>query len=314
MKFSEFIQKVDRRYIYIIVALCVILPLVFPLALPTYTTTPVEDLYLHIDAIAGRDDMAIILDFYHDPATMPELYPMEIAILRHCFARNIKVFTLSFFPTGAPIAEMAISEVKEDFPDIQPDVDYCNFGYKPVQLTIPIILGMGEDIVKTIETNAAGLSLENLPVMENIKNYDNIQVVIETTGSSYGYKWFTYARPRFGLDVATGVTAVSAAETYPYLQTGQLIGMLGGLKGAAEYEELVDAFAMNNISFSTKRARDLRWRTQQYDFSGTPYKYKVARIGMDAQAIVHILILVFIILGNIGYFLSRREEKRKMVK
>lgn len=179
---------------------------------------------------------------------------------------------------------------------------------------LPIILGMGEDITKTIETNAAGLSLENLPIMENIKNYSNIQVVIETTGSSYGYKWFTYARPRFGLDVATGVTAVSAADTYPYLQTGQLIGMLGGLKGAAEYEELVETFAMNNLDFSVKLARDTEWRTQQYDFSETPYKYKTARIGMDAQAMAHLLIIVFIILGNIGYFLGRREEKRKIVK
>jgi len=35
---------------------------------------------------------------------------------------------------------------------------------------------------------------------------------------------------------------------------------------------------------------------------------------MDAQAIVHVLIILFIILGNIGYFLDRRAQKKQFGK
>ncbi len=311
MKFSETIQKVDRRYIYIVVALAVIIPLIFPLGLKTYTTTPVEDLYRHIDAIAGRDDKAILIDFLHDPSVMPELYPMEIALMKHCFARKIKLFAISWMPTGAPIIEMALSEVKEDFPDIKVNVDYCNFGFKPWALTIPIILGMGDDIAKAVETNSEGSKLEDLPIMKNIKNYDNIQIVMQISGSTSGYLWYTYARPRFGVDVGVGVTAVMAADVYPYLQTGQLLGSMGGLKGAAEYEKLVDVFAMQGLDYSKKKARDIAWSSKQYSLSNIPYKYKKARIGMDAQAVVHVLIILFIIIGNIGYFLDKRAEKKR---
>lgn len=314
MKFSESIQKLDRRYIYIVVALAVIIPLIFPLGLKTYLTTPVEDLYKHIDEISGRDDMAILIDFVQSPSTMPELYPMDIAILRHCFQRKIKVFTISYLPQGAAIVEMALSEVKEDFPEIKQDVDYCNFGYKSGYMFLPIVLGMGDDIAKAVETNSEGNMLENLPIMEKIKNYDNIQVIIEITGSAAGILYIIYARGKFGVDVGVGVTAVSAADVYPYLQTGQLIGSLGGLKGAAEYEELVQTFAMQNLDYSKKNARDVDWREKQYSLSDVPYKYKKARVGMDTQAVVHVLIILFIVIGNIGYFIEKRTEKHKYVK
>lgn len=314
MKFSEAIQKLDRRYIYIIVALAVILPLVFPLGFQTYMTTPVENLYVHIDEAARKDNKVILLDFAQSPSTLPELYPMDIAILRHCFLRDIKVFTISYFPQGAAIMEMALAEVKEDFPEIKPNVNYCNFGYRTWGMRLPIILGMGDDIAKAVETNSEGAMLENLPIMKNIKNYDNIQVIVEITGSTAGLTYITYARGKFGADVGVGVTAVSAADLYPYLQTGQLVGSLGGLKGAAEYEELVETFAVHDIEFSKKNARDTKWRSNQFKLADVPYKYKRARIGMDAQAVVHVLIILFIIVGNIGYFLDKRKTKQKYVK
>lgn len=314
MKFSESIQNIDRRYIYIVVALSVIIPLIFPLGLKTYTTTPVEDLYRHVDAITGRDDMAILIDFAQSPSTLPELYPMDIAIIRHCFERKIKLFTISFFPQGAAIIELCLSEVKESFPDIRADVDYCNLGFKPWGLRLPIMLGMGDDIAKAVETNSEGRKLENLTIMKEIKNYDNIQVVVQISGSAMGQAWITYARAKFGVDVAVGLTAVMAADVYPYLQTGQFIGSLGGLKGAAEYEQLVDVFAMNGLDFSKKKARNTEWSSQKHSLSDISYKYKKARIGMDAQAVVHILIILFIILGNIGYFIDKRKQKQKYIK
>jgi len=176
---------------------------------------------------------------------------------------------------------------------------------------------------------------------------------------------------------------------YPYLQSGQLIGMLSGLKGAAEYEKLVDVFAAyrepgrdysikkdaegNKLlpgrpfgreildDESTKRLIKITTQTKaefypeeftaflakypdhqallnslKQDVDGkividvteitaeqrnqmgdilyqeinrltynTPYKFKVARIGMNAQSVAHIMIIVFIILGNVGYFIQK---------
>jgi len=82
---------------------------------------------------------------------------------------------------------------------------------------------------------------------------------------------------RYRVRLASGTTAVAAPPFYPYVQSGQLVGLLGGLKGAAEYEGLVGA-------------------------TGD------ATRGMDAQSIVHALIVFFILLGNVVYLMERRAR------
>jgi hypothetical protein len=324
---------------------------------------------------------------------MSELYPMEIAIIRHCFERNIKVFALSFLTSGAPIIDYAFNSVKEEYPDIKSGVDYCNFGYKPQPMAI--VLGMGDNIANAVNTDAEGRKLESLPIMKGINNYNEMNLVVEFSGSTAGTYWIYYARPKFGVNVALGVTAVMAADEYPYLQSGQLIGMLSGLKGAAEYEKLVDVFAayrdpkvdyrvkmdaegnkiipgrpfgkevlndegtkkLINITTQTKAeftpadyaafvakypeekaifdslkelegekiiidvskiTPELRNQMGEYAYReinqlthNINYKFKVARIGMNAQSVAHIMIIVFIIMGNIGYFIQKSKVVEK---
>ena len=387
LTFFERIQRLDRSWIYIVVALAIFIPLMIPYNSDNVTSPPTENVYQMVDSFAGREDRAILMSFFHAASTMPELYPMQIAILRHCFERNVKVFFLSFLPTGAPIIDMAINSVKEEYPNIKSGTDYCNFGYIPSALIMPTIIGMGDDIATAVPTDAEGRKVENLPIMKGINNYSEMNLVVEFSGSVAGGYWLTYARPKFGTNIAVGVTAVMAADEYPYLQTGQFIGMLAGLKGAAEYEKLVDVFASyrapgdvmnpytdaegNKVlpgrSFSDDvlekpEVQDLIKITTQTEAKFTPaefqkfvqtyseedrakldqakqeadgkividvsqlkedefapatwdalnrmtrntlYKFKVARIGMNAQSVAHIMIIVFILIGNIGYFIQK---------
>ena len=393
MNFFERLQQLDRRWIYIVVALAIIIPLMIPYNSDNVTSPPTENVYQMVDSFAGREDRAILMSFYHDASTMPELYPMQIAILRHCFERNVKVFMLSFLPTGAPIIDMAINSVKEEYPEIKSGTDYCNFGYIPATLAMPTIIGMGDNIATAVPTDAEGRKTENLPIMKGINNYSELNLVIEFSGSVAGGMWLTYARPKFGTNIAVGVTAVMAADEYPYLQTGQFIGMLAGLKGAAEYEKLVEVFAAYRApgarqkpyvdaegkkiipgrSFSKdvlakpeiqdlikitpqtqarftpaefqaflanyppeEQAKLTQAKTQSGDkividvsklkadnFSrdawseltrltrNTIYTFKVARIGMNAQSVAHIMIIVFIVIGNIGYFIQKARTAKK---
>jgi hypothetical protein len=80
------------------------------------------------------------------------------------------------------------------------------------------------------------------------------------------------------MPLALGVTGVMAADYYPYLQSGQIFGLIPGIKGAAEYEALT--------------------RYKGEGLKSIPY-----------QTASHIIILAFIIISNIGYFASRRREK-----
>ena len=81
----------------------------------------------------------------------------------------------------------------------------------------------------------------------------------------------------FGVPIGCGCTAVSAPTLYTYLQTNQMVGMLGGLKGAADYETLV----------GIKGGQAVR--------------------GMAPQSVAHLVIILFIIIGNVAYFSQRKK-------
>ena len=87
--------------------------------------------------------------------------------------------------------------------------------------------------------------------------------------------------------MGVGVAAVVAPQLYPYYPA-QVVGILGGVKGAAEYE---------------------------YTFKEAYPKYKDMETPglemMGPQTLAHVVIMSFIVIGNIIYFRSRRQEKRK---
>jgi hypothetical protein len=69
-------------------------------------------------------------------------------------------------------------------------------------------------------------------------------------------------------------------QNEPYYQSGQLAGLLSGLRCAAEYEVR----------------------------SGHPGR---AAAGMDAQSLGHVVIILAICLGNLAYFLNARSKGGK---
>ncbi len=276
------ILKADRRYVFGLVFLCVLIPLLLPLGLPTSVTKPVQDLYDEVDKIPPNGP-PLLLSFDFDPSTEPELYPMVLAVLRHCFAKNIRVIGMVLFPPGGVgLAERAISQAAGEYGK-QSGVDYTFLGFLPGYSAV--ILSMGEDIHRTFPQDHRGVDMDSLPMMGDVQNYDDIPLLISVSGSAVPLAWLIFAGSRYHQEIGCGTTAVSAAQYYPYLQTGQFVGMLGGLKGAAEYEYLIE-----KAGFTKAR--------------------KTASIGMDAQSIVHLMIIFLIVLGNIAYFSVRRKTKK----
>lgn len=275
-------MNIDRRWIYLLVGICVIIPLIRPIGLPTFTTPYTQALFDYIDKIPS-DGPAVLISFDFDPSTAPELLPMAQAILRHCFFKDINVLCLGLYPTYIGMIDMALSNVKDDY-GAKSGEDFVFLPYVPG--VTAVMLSIGEDIKRTFGRDYYGVSLDSLPMMRHIRNYDDVALVVSISASALPRSWAVLVGTSYHVKVGVGTTAVSAAEYYSWLQTGQFVGMLGGLKGAAEYEDLIEASG--------------------YTKKGTR---KIAAMGMDAQSFVHILMIVLIIIGNIAYFnLSKKTR------
>ena len=119
--------------------------------------------------------------------------------------------------------------------------------------------------------------------MRNIHNYGQIGIVVAITRVDSPLWYVQLAQTKFGVKVGGGCTAVSTPDLYPYFETRQLSGIMGGMRGAADYESLVE---------------------EKYHSGGRMR----ATEGMGAQSIAHVVIIVFVLLGNLGYFLGKRRS------
>lgn len=279
MKFLEKLGKIDRRIIYLILGLVVIVPLIKPLELPVFYSHPVKSLFDFIEK--QPEGACILLSMDYDPTVLPECHPMAKAIVRHAFAKNLKVIGLTLNPAGTGLALEVMTDIPKEY-NKKYGEDYVFLGFRP-DITATI-LGFGEDIRRIFPLDYYGNRTDTLLLIQRVRNYDDIALAISIAGSGIPVSWIYYARGRYGQDVAAGVTAVMAADFYPYLRTGQFVGLLGGMKGAAEYEKMVYGHGYTD-------------------------KKGLATSGMDAISLSHILIIIFVIIGNISFIAMLKRRK-----
>jgi len=279
MRFFELLLRIDRKIVFIVMAVLVLIPLVRPLGLGVKSGPRARALFDAVEAIEQGKTLLISVDF--DPASMPELYPMLTALMRHALARDVKVLLCGLWVTGAGLADQAVSTIPKEYgKEYGRDVVYL--GWKAG--VDAVILGMGENIKNVFPMDYYGHSLDSLPMMSAVTRLRDIPLIVALSAGTPGYTdWLLFAQSRYGMRVGAGVTAVSAADAYPYLQSGQLTGLLAGMKGAAEYEVMVQK-------------------------KGYSHAYMPAVAAMDSQSLAHVVIMVLVVIGNVAYFATRKRR------
>ena len=238
-----------------------------------------------IEDLKHNEKGVVLICFDFDAGCDAEMTPQVATILRHCFSRGVKVL----INTGGnvmsqPLAQQTINKAVEDgqrvdppYPLMESGKDYVFLGFRPN--AFQLYLQMGESIISAYETDYSGKDLATMPIMEHIRDFRAIDCVV--TVSAYvgaPETWITVGNAKFGKKVILGGGAIGASDYYPFLQSGQICGLLPGLRGAAEYES-----ALNCPDIGSKR--------------------------MWSQLYTHALAIFLIILGNIEYFFSPRRRK-----
>jgi hypothetical protein len=273
-RFHQRIMDVDRRIIFLCVAAAVALPLIFPLNIPVGSSREANAYYAAMEALAPGD--VIIFSFDYEPDTMAELDPMSLATLRHAFRKDARVIALTNYAGGPGIAERILGQAAAEYGKVY-GRDYVFLGYNPDYSAT--MLRMGESIQATFPTDHYRSPTRELPLLAEADRYADVELLVTVTASALAEYWIIWAGGNYQQKIITGNTAIQAVLIYPFFQTGQLAGFLGGLKGAAEYETLIA-------------------------IEGAAVR------GMDAQSMAHLLIVLFIVLGNVGFFLKKRAERQ----
>jgi hypothetical protein len=286
----ERLGAVDRRWIFLFIAVAVSIPLALRRPASVAPSPIVQDLFDAIDSLPAGSRVVLSLDYA--PSTVPENDPMAHAVARHVLKKNQKLYVMTLWSTGPPLIRRLLDEVVTvDFPDLVYGEDYVNLGYKVGNQGV--IHSITTDFRGQF-TSDAGYGEENpvravdeVPMLEGITVLGDFDFVVPI-GSGYpGVKeWVQFGGDPVGIPIGGGVTAVEAPLLYPYYPK-QLQGLMGGLLGAAEYEALL----ISHFPEFEEAAR-------------------VALVRMFPQTVAHLVIVVFVVLGNISYFLTRARTRK----
>jgi hypothetical protein len=271
--FWEKMQAIDRRIIFLFVAAGVIIPLIVTLDMGVRVTEIVKGIHKKVEDLEPGSPILIAADF--DPSAKEELYPMLEAVLYHCFKKNHRVVAVTLWPGAAGLIKQALKDQAKEFNKVNGE-DYVFLGFKTGGPAV--VLSMGQDLKNTFPEIDNKPSAQ-IPVLNDINRLADFSYVIAISAGAPGIdEWIIYGSEKYGFKLGGGCTGVMATQYFPYLNAKQINGLMGGLKGAAEYEDLV------------KRP-------------------STAMKSMDAQAVTHLVIIAFIILGNIAYFSTRKTKK-----
>jgi len=266
------LSRIDRRLLFVIILICVVVPLLLGARMKMSVTPPVRGLYEAIDALPPGSVVWLAADY--DPGSMPELYPMNLAFVEHLMSRDVKVISASLWAPGPPLSQRVLETVAPEYGK-QYGIDYVNLGFKEGREAV--MVSTAEDMRSTFPYDFYGTAWDSIPMLEGIRNLTDLEMIVCVSAGYPGLKeWIQQIATRYDITVGGGCTAVTGPEMYPYIQSGQLVGLLAGMKGAAEYEQMLKRPGLG-----------------------------VA--GMVAQSWVHLMVVVFIVFANVVFIIEKRK-------
>ena len=291
---------IDRRIIFLVILLALSIPIFLHMKIDIGVTKEVRTFYNAIEALPAGS--CILVSFDYDPGSEPELQPMAETGFRHLIKNHIKFAIIGLWPQGPMQANRALFTINQakgkyiyengdsllvgrDIIVVENDTirygkDFINLGFQSGNELV--IQRMGSSIQAVFPNDGRyGRPVNTYPIMSGLARLSSFDFIFNLSAGYPGtVEWVQFAVDRFHVPCGAGNTAVQAPQVYPYLDSGQLTGLMGGMKGGAEYEKLTGFLAK-------------------------------ATMAMVSQTAAHIFVVLFIVIGNLAYFVTRgKGEKR----
>lgn len=304
------LQKIDRRWIYLTLAIACAVPFVWPVKLsvmPSRETKGVYDTIQHFSDTCARDSegrtkKVVLMDSTWDAGSLGENQGQAEAVIDHMFREKIPFILVSLGNDKAPqyINKAVIKKFTQDeykdgklirkakYGDRVYGKDWINLGYtlggwQVMQLVAKDIQAVFR---KDIDGNDTS-DFTKLPIMQKVENregkssIDGVGILYAVTYSP-DENWIAFVHGMYGTPTIFGCAGIESSTKYRFVTSQQLSGLLVSVRGGAEYDVLLNKKPKDRVNKSTELIAPL--------------------------AFGHLVIIAAIIIGNVGYFAGRRRR------
>jgi len=269
----ERLQRIDRRLIYLLGWVAVLVPLVNPIGLPISVGKYSRGYYEYIENLP--EGSVVLVTFDYGISAMPELYPLTVATFHQLWRHDFKVIITASWQQGPMVMDIVLKEIdpEKQYGKVY-GVDWIELGWVP-QGEIGMA-SLATDIWETKPVDyIEGKPTKDFPIMQDVRTAEDIDLIISfETGTPGLPEWLRQWYEPYGVPIILGCIGVMVPETAPFYQSGQLSALIPGLTASAEYEQLI-----KNPGLATA--------------------------AVDAISMSHLLVIALVIVGNLGYFATR---------
>ncbi len=275
-KFGE----LDVRWIHIVFLIIITVPLLKPMGLPMVVTPEVKDYAGVIDELPPGSIVWIAPDYH--AAAAAEVNAHVVSTFKRALERDLNVIIMTLYVEAPAIIEKLLPPIAESMGKTY-GVDYVNLGYNPGEAVA--LRAMLRDIGSASgNVDHYGNSLDDLPLMKRVpkldKDHVDLIVSIDIGGHLGSRAYMEYVTDPLGIPLLVACSAGMTMQNMPYYRSKQILGLLPGLAGSAQYE-----IWLQDPGIATAK--------------------------MDAQSLGIVSFTILLLLGNIGYLASRSQGGRK---
>lgn len=288
---GEKLQSLPRHWLYLVLIAAASIPAFVPFPVPNEPFPAAVALYNNVTALPEGSTVLIQTDW--TKSTRGESMGQMEALLRILMRRNVKVAFYSCADPQAPqvardVVQRMAREHQEKFGTAYNRWEsWLDLGYFPnAEATNNAIRSNVRQVFSgrtdTPPGGGPALDVFRSPVLENVRRVEDFSAVVIITASATVN--VIIERLSDTVNLLAMVTGVMVPETQVYFASKQLKGMSGGLKGVYDLETMMER----------------TWPGKDNKGKGSSY--------YPTLHVVLTLMMIAVIIGNVGMYLSRRRS------
>lgn len=282
------LEQVDRRIIYLIVAVSLALPIILNISLKPARMQTATEFYEAVDALETDSGKIALVAFDWGPGTMAENMPQTELAIEHLMRKRIPFAAITSYTLAKPFLQAVPRAVAKRLAEETGETwvygkDWVNLGYKPGWSLMIQALAKSENWHEYLKEDANATPIAAIPMMKNVTSIKDVAMLLEFTGLVGAFNaWLGYFQTTDHTPTLLhGCTSITIPEAYIFYESNQIVGFFEGVAGAAWYEMML---------------------AEKY--TSRP-KHNVA-IGINSGlSFAQLGIIFFIFLGNVGLLVNR---------
>ena len=259
----------DKRWAYLLLFILVLLPMLRPIGMPIAVSDLTREYYAQLQTLEEGD--IVLVSWSTEYSGYMELKPGMIATHKYYIKNGIKMFICLGHPEGLALVNALLEDEIKGFMaryDYTYGEDYIILGFAlPNQAAT---LSMATDFQGSVKVDWKGDSIKGT-FLDRIETGADIDMISDFTTAAGNPGLINHIVLTFGTPMIQNQIGVSLPGSFMNLDAGLITGLLASTKGGSELELLMKEPGPGLIA-------------------------------MDAFSFGHILLIFFIIIGNIGYF------------